>query len=214
MSCVFVSSPQASKQAAGGKPGRKSGTVGRHRYEASKSEGEKGRKANLSTLQTTSSAAWINTFTYRHSQGRHVYRQLSVTSVTSLYLSFFFPIFKASKIERIPQGGRKGVEEEGDSATTMSFAEAEQTGGAESLASDISWTYSLDLVDSLKLPRSFPLWDLKDMFFHTGWKRKQWPKKKLGKKMACRGYNEENAEGLFRVMLIIQWIYPQLMLHF
>lgn len=60
----------------------------------------------------------------------------------------------------------------------MSFAEAEQTDRAESSASDISWTYSLDLVDSLKLPRSFPLWDLKDMFLHMGWKGKQRPKKK------------------------------------
>lgn len=49
------------------------------------------------------------------------------------------------------------MKEESDSATTMSFAEAEQTDGAESFASDISWTYSLDLVDSLKPPHSFPL---------------------------------------------------------
>lgn len=32
--------------------------------------------------------------------------------------------------------------------------------------------------------------------------------------MVCEGYNEENAQGLFSAMLIIQWIYPQLMLHF
>lgn len=37
----------------------------------------------------------------------------------------------------------------------MSFAEAEQTDRAESFASDISWTYSLDLVDSLKPPHFF-----------------------------------------------------------
>ena len=32
----------------------------------------------------------------------------------------------------------------------MGFAEAEQTDSAVSIASDISWTYSLDFVDSLK----------------------------------------------------------------
>lgn len=32
--------------------------------------------------------------------------------------------------------------------------------------------------------------------------------------MVCEGYNEENAQGLFSAMLIIQWIYPQLVLHF
>lgn len=154
MSYVFVSSQQASRQVS---QGRKSRAVGRQRYGASKSKEGKGRKANLSTLQTTSSAAQINTFTYRHSLGRHIYRQLSVTSVTSLYLSFFPPICKAGKTERISQGGRKEVKEESDSATTMSFAEAEQIDGAESFASDISWTYSLDLVDSLKPPHSFPL---------------------------------------------------------
>lgn len=49
-----------------------------------------------------------------------------------------------------------------------------------------------------------------------GLKRKQWSKKELGgkKKIVYRGYNEENAQGLFSVMLIIQWIYPPLMLHF
>lgn len=88
MSYVFVSGRQASRQVS---QGRKSRAVGRQRYGASKSKEGKGRKANLSTLQTTSSAARINTFTYRHSLGRHIYRQLSVTSVTSLYLSFFPP---------------------------------------------------------------------------------------------------------------------------
>lgn len=38
----------------------------------------------------------------------------------------------------------------------MGFAEAEQTDRAVSAASDISWTYSLDLVDSLKLAGPFP----------------------------------------------------------
>lgn len=38
----------------------------------------------------------------------------------------------------------------------MGFAEAEQTDGAVSIASDISWTYSLDLVDSLTLAGSLP----------------------------------------------------------
>lgn len=32
----------------------------------------------------------------------------------------------------------------------MGFAEAEQTDSAVSIASDISWTYSLDFADSLK----------------------------------------------------------------
>ena len=46
----------------------------------------------------------------------------------------------------------------------MGFAEAEQTDSAVSIASDISWTYSLDFVDSLKPASSsfffFPaLWD-------------------------------------------------------
>lgn len=55
ISCVFVSSRQASKQAgrqaggqAGGEPERKSRAVGRQRYEASKSKGKKGRKATFS----------------------------------------------------------------------------------------------------------------------------------------------------------------------
>lgn len=46
-------------------------------------EDEWGRRANLYTLKTTSSAARINTFTYWHSLGRHICRQLSVTSATS-----------------------------------------------------------------------------------------------------------------------------------
>lgn len=96
----------------------------------------------------------------------------------------------------------------------MSFAEAEQTDGAESFASDISWTYSLDLVDSLKPPHSFPLWDLKDMFFHMGWKRKQWPEKRPTKRDGCGGESEENAHGPVSALLIIQWISPQIMLHF
>lgn len=107
---LCVCKQPAGRQAAGGEPGRKSRAVGRQRYGASKSKEEKGRKANLSTLQTTSSAAWINTFTYRHPLGRHTYRQLSVTSVTSLYLSFFFPIFKAGKTERISSRRKKGGE--------------------------------------------------------------------------------------------------------
>lgn len=48
MSCVFVSSQQASRQvggqAAGGEPGRKSRAVGRQRYKASKSREGKGKK--------------------------------------------------------------------------------------------------------------------------------------------------------------------------
>ena len=45
----------------------------------------------------------------------------------------------------------------------MGFAEAEQTDRAVSTTSDISWTYSLDLVDSLS-PALFPLWVFKNVF--------------------------------------------------
>lgn len=50
----------------------------------------------------------------------------------------------------------------------MSFAEAKQTDRAVSIASDISWTYSLDLVDSLKLAGSFPLCDFENVFLCVG----------------------------------------------
>lgn len=61
----------------------------------------------------------------------------------------------------------------------MGFAEAEQTDRAVSTASDISWTYSLDLVDSLKPAGLFPLWDFENVFLRVGRKRKWWLKEKL-----------------------------------
>lgn len=46
----------------------------------------------------------------------------------------------------------------------MSFAEAKQTERKVSIAWDISWTYSLDLVDSLELGRLFRLCEIWRMF--------------------------------------------------
>lgn len=54
----------------------------------------------------------------------------------------------------------------------MGFAEAEQTDKAVSIASDISWTYSLDLVDSLKLAGSFPQSFLRTRSAAQGQKKK------------------------------------------
>lgn len=72
----------------------------------------------------------------------------------------------------------------------MGLGEAEQTDGAVSTATDISWTYSLDLADSLKLTGAFPLWDLKNVFLCVGRKKKKekcWLKEKLWQ---CRCENE------------------------
>lgn len=62
----------------------------------------------------------------------------------------------------------------------MGFAEAEQTDKAVSIASDISWTYSLDLVDSLKLAGSFP-----QSFFKNAFRRARTKKESDGSRRNC-----------------------------
>lgn len=69
--------------------------------------------------------------------------------------------------------------------TTMSFAAAWQTDTAVSFASDISWTYSLDLADSLK-PAGPP-------FFHGEILRIPFPPL-LDKKNNNKGGEEEGVE--------------------
>lgn len=119
-------------------------------------------------------------------------------------MSFSFS-FKAGKTESFSLGRGKGVKEEKDTKTTMGFAEAEQTHRAVSTASDISWTYSLDLVDSLKLAGSFPRQGFKNVFLCVGWKIKWWLKEKLWQ-CHCedeglvhklkKGQSWQNAEGV------------------
>lgn len=132
----------AGRQAAGGEPRRKSRAVGSHRYGVRKSRGgelifihSKPQVGLLGSILPHTSTLW---------EGISIDSCLLLLRSPNIEASFFISIFKAGKTERIFPRKKKGVEEERDSATTMSFAEAEQTDGAESFASDISWTYSLD----------------------------------------------------------------------
>lgn len=66
-------------QAREGEQGLREGEIQGENIERAGHRKKKVGKANLHTLQTTSSAAWIDVFPHRHSIERHIYRRLSAT---------------------------------------------------------------------------------------------------------------------------------------